>query len=121
MILYLKDIMKAKAVTSIELAAQVGVSKTTVSYWISGKFFPTPEKIELIAKALNVPIWRLFVSPDEKVETIDDHEAIIEYRKRFYHKVSELKLLIDEWNQSELDIIARMQNETGNLNNNTEQ
>lgn len=116
MILYLKEILKAKAVTSIELAALVGVSKTTVSYWISGKFFPTPEKIELIAKALNVPIWRLFVSPDEKVETINDHEAIIEYRKKFYHSVSELKLLIDEWNQTEIDLMTRLRSEEDDSN-----
>lgn len=113
--------MKARGVTSIQLASDVGVSKTTISYWISGKFFPTPDKIELIAEALKVPIWRLFVSPDEKVETINDHEAIIEYRKKFYHSVSELKLLIDEWNQSEIDLIARMKSEAKPKNENTEQ
>lgn len=51
--------------TSVELATKVGVSKTMVSYWISGKNFPSPENIQAIAAALGVPIWQLFVSPDE--------------------------------------------------------
>lgn len=63
MILQLKEVMKLKAITSIELAEKVGVSKATVSYWINGKVFPSPDTIEKIALALNVPIWRLFGEP----------------------------------------------------------
>ena len=57
--------MKAKGITSVELAGRVGVSKTMVSYWLSGKNFPTPENIEAIAKALGVEPWELLVSREQ--------------------------------------------------------
>ncbi len=65
MLLYLKEILKAKGVTSIELSERVGVTKPMVSYWVSGKSFPTPEKLAAIAEVLDVPVWQLFRSPKE--------------------------------------------------------
>lgn len=65
MILYLKELMKAKGISSIALAEQINVSKATVSYWLNGKVFPTPDAIERIASALGVPVWQLFASPEE--------------------------------------------------------
>lgn len=65
MILHLKELMKAKGVSSIVLAENVGVSKATVSYWLNGKVFPSPETLEKIAQALNVPVWQLFASTEE--------------------------------------------------------
>ena len=65
MILHLKELMKAKGVSSIALAEQINVSKATVSYWLNGKVFPTPDAIERIAGALGVPVWQLFASPEE--------------------------------------------------------
>ena len=65
MILHLKELMKAKGVSSIVLAENVGVSKATVSYWLNGKAFPSPETLEKIAQALNVPVWQLFASTEE--------------------------------------------------------
>lgn len=69
MILHIKELLKQKGITSVELAGKIGVSKTMVSYWLSGKNFPTPDKLESIANALNVPLWQLFVSPDELTGT----------------------------------------------------
>ena len=65
MILHLKELMKAKGVSSIALAEQINVSKATVSYWLNGKVFPAPDAIEKIAVALGVPVWQLFASPEE--------------------------------------------------------
>lgn len=64
MILYLKEIMKRKSVSSIELADILGVSKATVSYWLNGKTFPSPETLTNIADALGVELWELFKAPD---------------------------------------------------------
>lgn len=64
MILQLKEIMKAQGLTSIELAERLDVTKATISYWINGKVFPNADTLERIAEVLNVPVWRLFGSPD---------------------------------------------------------
>lgn len=63
MILHLKEIMSMKGINSITLAEKMGVSKATVSYWINGKVFPDPDKLELIAGALGVEVWELFKDP----------------------------------------------------------
>lgn len=64
MILFLKEIMKNKAVSSIALAEALGVSKATVSYWLNGKVFPSPDTLCKIANYLGVELWELFKAPD---------------------------------------------------------
>ncbi len=106
MILYLKEAMKAKGITSVELAGRVGVSKTMVSYWLSGKNFPTPENIEAIAVALGIPVWQLFVSPESTKEARE--LAIHETVAFFYHKgkptipatVDQIMPILREWNDT---------------------
>lgn len=60
MILYLKEIMRQKGISSVELAEKLGVSKATISYWINGKVFPSQETIVNISKILCVDVWQLF-------------------------------------------------------------
>lgn len=67
MILHLKEIMSMKGINSVMLSEKLGVSKATVSYWINGKVFPDPEKLELIATELGVKVWELFKEPEEDV------------------------------------------------------
>jgi len=70
MILYLKEIMSAKDVSSVALAEKLGVSKATVSYWINGRVFPDPDKkLKPIADALGVEVWELFKDPTKNDET----------------------------------------------------
>lgn len=64
MILYLKEIMRQKNISSVELAEKLGVSKATVSYWINGKVFPSQETIVNISKILCVDVWQLFKEPN---------------------------------------------------------
>lgn len=65
MILFLKERMKEKSISSIELSDKLNVSRATISYWINGKVFPTPEMIPLIADAIGVKVWQLFAPYDE--------------------------------------------------------
>ena len=77
MILKLKDTMKSRSLTSVELAERIGVTKATISYWINGKVFPSPEMLTKIATALNVPLWQLFASAEEVMsETSHSHAGI---------------------------------------------
>ncbi len=68
MILHLKEIMGLRGISSIALADMLGVSKVTVSYWINGKVFPDPEKLEKIANAVGVKVWELFKSPTSEMD-----------------------------------------------------
>lgn len=54
-----------RGINSIALSEKLGVSKATVSYWINGRVFPDPDKLELIAGALGVRVWELFKDPEE--------------------------------------------------------
>ncbi len=71
MILHLKELMRKHSITSIEMAEKLDVSKATISYWINGKVFPTPDMLEKIATALNVPLWQLFAAPNDVASTKD--------------------------------------------------
>lgn len=74
MILHLKELMRKHSITSIDMAERLKVSKTTISYWINGKVFPAPDMLENIAAAIGVPVWQLFVSPNEIIPTpVNNH------------------------------------------------
>lgn len=78
MILKLKDTMKSRSLTSVELAERIGVTKATVSYWINGKVFPSPEMLTKIATALDVPMWQLFASKEDVMnETTHGHAGFV--------------------------------------------
>lgn len=56
----LKYAMEIRNVKQVELSKAIGISKTNMSYYISGKNKPREDKINLIARKLNVnPIWLL--------------------------------------------------------------
>ncbi len=86
MILFLKDILKYKKISSIALADGIGVSKTTVSYWLNGKVFPTPDTLVKIAEFLNMEVWQLFKSPSDSTTTTptEDFLALMRFRGKTY-------------------------------------
>ena len=55
--------IKRKGLTLSQLADTMDVSRQALSRQVAGKLLV--EKAEEIATALNVPIWQLFVSPNE--------------------------------------------------------
>ena len=60
----LKEIRIASGLSQEKLAEKLGVATKTVSYWENGHNAVTFNKIPLIAKALNVPLYKLFVFGD---------------------------------------------------------
>ena len=63
--LRLKDLMKAKGMTSVRIAELVGMHKTNVSNIINGKQMPSVETLERFADALGVRFTELFVIEEE--------------------------------------------------------
>lgn len=64
----LKQLRLQANISQEELAEQVGVATKTVSYWENAHNPVTFSKIPMIANALNVPIYKLFIflEVDEK-------------------------------------------------------
>ena len=59
----IKEILKEKGMTLQELADKMDVSRQALSRQVGGKLLV--EKAEEIACMLDVPVWQLFVSPEE--------------------------------------------------------
>lgn len=69
----LKELRLKANITQEELAEQVGVATKTVSYWENAHNPVTFNKIPLIANALNIPVYKLFIflSTEEKAAEKD--------------------------------------------------
>ena len=71
----LKQLMKAKKITSRELAAQIGVTETYISYLITGKKAPSFRTMKRIAEYLGVSVTELF--PEKKEPPADNDLAVL--------------------------------------------
>ena len=75
----LRELRLQANMTQAELAERVNVATKTVSYWENGHNPITLNKIPLIANALNIPIYKLFVfiSSDE-IKADKDYIALLQ-------------------------------------------
>ena len=71
----LKQLMKAKKITSRELAAQIGVTETYISYLITGKKAPSFRTMNQIADYLEISVTELF--PEKKEPPADNDLAVL--------------------------------------------
>jgi len=67
MLLHIQEILDEKWMYASELAEAIGCTRQTMSNYVNGRTFPNEERIKDIASVLEVPIWRLFVDPNENV------------------------------------------------------
>ena len=59
----IKELLKEKGITLLELSEQIGVKSPHLSVALSEKGNPTIATLEKIATALNVPVTELFEQP----------------------------------------------------------
>jgi transcriptional regulator with XRE-family HTH domain len=62
----LRELIKISEFNQAELADKIGVSKSTISFWINSEF-PPLDGIESVCNAIDMPIYRFFMS-DKNVE-----------------------------------------------------
>ena len=67
----LKELRLQANMSQEDLAEKVGVATKTVSYWENGHNPVTLSKIPLIANALNIPIYKMFVFLDIEEKSAD--------------------------------------------------
>ncbi len=59
----IKELIKEKGYTQQEFADLLGMSRVGLAQIVNGK--PSYPTLEKIATALDIPMWQLFVSPEE--------------------------------------------------------
>ena len=75
----LKELRLQANISQEDLAESVGVATKTVSYWENGHNPITLNKIPLIATALNIPVYKLFVFLDVEEKVADkDYIALLQ-------------------------------------------
>lgn len=65
----IEEILKERGLTKKAFGDLIGTSKQNVNALLKN---PTLNKLETIANALKIPIWQLFVSPNELSENKSD-------------------------------------------------
>ena len=66
----IQELRKSNKLTQEQLAEKIEIATSNISYIETGKFYPTPETLGKIAKALNVEIYELYMF--EQLKPIDE-------------------------------------------------
>lgn len=80
----LQTVLDEKGWKASELAARLGVSRTTVSNWLKGEDHPNPRNLARAAKALSVPESRLVYGKNTEIteeaiqEALEGMDAMLE-------------------------------------------
>ncbi len=100
----IKELIKEKGYTQKDFAAKLGMSPVGLSQLLNGK--PSYPTLEKFADALDVPIWRLFVSPEEvAMANNDGFASYVRYKgihytadslEEFFRQVDELRAVMGQ-------------------------
>lgn len=82
-----RELRKNVGLTQEQMAEIIGIEPPNISKMENGMHFPQPEKIEKIAKALNVNIFDLF-----EFEHLQKKEDLIKYIKSEIENFDEKKI-----------------------------
>lgn len=102
----LQRYMADAGLSQTDVARRLGVSKQTVSEWISGKKFPRVDRMQQLADLFSVLMSDLYTDhsdPDPSVLTSDEAALLAQYRRLPPHgkrllmdRASELTILCGE-------------------------
>lgn len=65
------DYCQQSGLTQREIAKRAGISKSTLSAYVTGKNYPQPEQMKALADVFGVSVGDLTSAPYDKVETIN--------------------------------------------------
>ena len=71
---FVKDLMRRRKVVMSQIAADLGVSHSTVSRWISGEYMPNTHSCRRLAEYSGVPLSKI-LSLIDVVPTIDNQAS----------------------------------------------
>ncbi len=89
----IQELRKSRKITQEKLAEMVGIGTPNISYFETGKFSPSIETLEKLAKALNVDIYELYMFKHlktyeeikaELTDVINSNEKVSRMLYKFY-------------------------------------
>ena len=111
------DAREAAGLTIEEAARRAAVSVRTLKAWESGKTTPRPNKLQILAGVLSVPLlWLL--GGDEQYEPIDTHNSRLDVLEQKVNRLTELQReisVISEEIMSDIGVIRRREAELDKL------
>lgn len=73
----IKFLMEEKQITQTELSKRTGITQSSISDWLRGKYLPKQDKIDLLAKALDVtPAYLMGWEEGTNIEQIEPINSI---------------------------------------------
>lgn len=104
----IKDIIKEKGLTQVEVAKNLGITRVGLNQLINGK--PSYTTLEKLANILNVEMWELFISPADlhnKRPTApnSDFTALVKFGQSYYcaSTLEELKAIVIDLEKQEVN------------------
>ena len=90
----IEQILKEKGISKTDFASMMNTSKQNVNAMFKN---PTNAKLKEMADVLSVPIWHLFVSPQD-ITGESDLTALIQHKGDFYKAttIAELEKIVAE-------------------------
>jgi transcriptional regulator with XRE-family HTH domain len=85
----IKNIMRKKGVTQIQLAAMIGMSEGHMSRILQGRTVPMMDKIERIAEALDIPMAALW--DEDKAITVLASDVMASLPKEFLDALGDVR------------------------------
>ena len=91
----IKEVIKERGFTITSLADKLGIARESLSRMIVSPSYPTLEKI---ASALDVPMWQLFVSPNDITGASEEITALIQHKGDYYKAttIAELERIVEK-------------------------
>lgn len=91
----IKEVIKERGFTITSLADKLGIARESLSRMIVSPSYPTLEKI---ASALDVPMWQLFVSPNDITWASEELTALIQHKGDYYKAttIAELERIVEK-------------------------
>jgi len=71
------DLMEERNLSARRLSADMNLSESYAQKLLNGTFVPKLDKLLLIADYFNVPIWRLFLSPELATGKLQEIETYL--------------------------------------------
>jgi transcriptional regulator with XRE-family HTH domain len=66
LVIFVEKMMKKRDLNQVSLAQKMGISKQTVNQFLTAKHSPRVETLEQVARALELPVFYLFMSEADR-------------------------------------------------------
>ena len=93
----INEVMKEKNINQSELSRKTGITQSTISDWVRGKYLPRQDKIDVLAKSLDVQPAYLLGLVDNEPYSLNkrDIKEIDEYMEQVEQDLTNASMMFD--------------------------